>query len=236
MTAIAKLLSLAGVEGEWASALEREGVHYHADVMHLSSGWLTCLGLTFTEAHNLITTAWSAHAAGGVDCYVEILAAASIRQAEAKASLERIVEQLDGPVRECVEEARRLLENPDPRSACLALTCATRAQTRCQEGDEEARSLCNASRMDIRDVLVWRVQLNCPWGDRDAFVAALQQAYGRPVDKCSMSRILHSHNKLIGGSFPSSFLSKCKCESEARGYTKRPAKKKRAAMEVDENP
>ena len=89
--------------------------------------------------------------------------------------------------------------------------------------------------MAVRDALVWRVQLNCLWGDRDAFMASLEEAYGRPVDNSSLSRILHAHNKLIGEHFASTFLSNCKCESEARGC-KRPARKKKVAMEVDENP
>ena len=84
---------------------------------------------------------------------------------------------------------------------------------------------------------MWRVQLNCLWGDRDAFMEALEQAYGRPVDHTSLSRILHAHSKLIGDNFPSSFLSKCKREAEARGR-KRAGKgkqKKGAAMDVEED-
>ena len=199
--------------------------------------WLTDLGLTYTEGHNLLATAWSVHAAGGIEHYSKIVATATVRQAEVKAYLEALVEQLDGPVRDCVEEARRFLQKPDSRSACLALTCATRAQTRCEVDDDAGRDLCAAARIAVRDVLVWRVQLNCLWGDRDAFMEALEQAYGRPLDHTSLSRILHAHGKLIGDNFPSSFLSKCKREAEARGRKRadKGKQKKGAAMDVEED-
>ena len=231
--ALAQLLSLAGIDAARASDLGSKGVCSHVDAMHVTPYWLTCLGLTLTEAQNLLMTAWSAHAAGGIDKYLKIVVASTVKQAEVTASLQIAIDQLaEGPVRDCLCDALEHLGNPDARSAALALTCATRAQTQCKKEDEVARALCNASRMDIRDVLVWRTQLASVWGDRDAFVAALQQAYGRPVDNCSMSRIMQSHSKMIAEHFPSCFLSKCKCDSEARGY-KRPAKKEKKGSDME---
>ena len=235
MTPIAQLLSLAGIDTKWERELSAKAVRSHRDIMHVPVCWLTCLGLTFTEAHSLLTTAWSVWSAGSMDNYLKILAASTIKQAEVTASLQSAIDQLDeGPVRDCLCDALEHLGNPDARSGALALASAARAQTQCSHDDEAPRSLCGAARIAIRDAFVWRVQLACVWGDRDAFVDALEQAYGRPVDECSMSRILNSHNKMIGANFPSAFLSKCKCESEARGYAKRPPKKKRAAMETED--
>ena len=229
MTPIAQLLSLAGIDTKWERELSAKAVRSHQDIMHVPVCWLTCLGLTFTEAHSLLTTAWSVWSAGSMDNYLKILAASTTKQAEVTASLQSAIDQLDeGPVRDCLCDALEHLGNPDARSGALALASAARAQTQCSHDDEAPRSLCGAARIAIRDAFVWRVQLACVWGDRDAFVDALGQAYGRPVDNRSLSRILHSHNKMIGENFPSSFLSKCKCEAEARGR-KRPPKKKRAA-------
>ena len=201
-------------------------------IAHVSVPWLTSAGLTYSEAHQLLLTAWSAHAAGGVDFYIEILTAASIKQAETKTSLERVLDQLQGAARDCMEGASRHLDNTDARSAALALTCVSRALTRCEANDVVGHALCAAARIAVRETLAWRVQLNCVWGDRQSFITALEQAYGsRPLDHTSLSRILHAHGKLIGDNFPSAFLSKCGCEAESRGC-KRPARKQKKGSDV----
>jgi hypothetical protein len=230
---LAQVLSVAGIDDTWIEALQRKGVSGAEDLLYVSESWLNVLGFSFSDAHHLLAVAWSVHAAGGLEQYLDIAMSACIKQAEVQAFLETTTAQLEeGPVQDCVAHALKHLEITGPRNAALALTCATRAHTLCKETDA-ARTLVGEARIAVRDVLAWRVQLACVWGDRDAFLQALEQAYGgRALDKLSISRVLLSHNKAVAELFPSAFLSQCKCEAEQRG-SGRSAKKKRSATKLE---
>ena len=96
------------------------------------------------------------------------------------------------------------------------------------------RTLVGDARIAVRDVLAWNVQLVSAWGDRDAFLHALDQAYGgRPLDKLSISRVLLSHSKAVAELYPSAFLSQCQCEAEQRGSSP-PAKQKKKKTSATE--
>ena len=97
------------------------------------------------------------------------------------------------------------------------------------------RKLVGEVRIAVRDVLTWRVQLACPWGDRFAFLEALEAAYGRPLDTLSLSRVLQSHNKAGAELFPSAFLSSSKVDVEAQGRCCRPARKKKKQTSEQED-
>jgi hypothetical protein len=235
MSDLAQVLSLAGIDEAWIEYLQREGVHKNDDLLYVSESWLKALGLSFSDAHQLQTVAGSVCAAGGLELYLDIAMSACIKQAEVQAFLETTKAQLEeGPVQDCVARALKHLEITGPRNAALALTCATRAHTLCKENDA-ARTLVGEARIAVRDVLAWRVQLACVWGNRDAFLQALEQAYGgRPLDNLSISRVLLSHNHAVAELFPSAFLSQCKYEAEQRGSGRcRPAKKKRYAPKLE---
>lgn len=233
---LAQLLSLAGIDTRCTDPLMSNGVRGHKDLLHVSDIWLTCLGLSFAEARQLLVTAWSTHSAGGPEHFLDISTFATLKQAHVKALLDSsitLVPAEGGPVLDCLVHALDHLERPDPRNGALALTACTRGQTLCK--DPATREMLGETRMAVRDAFVWRVQMASVWGDRASFLNELEKAYGRPLDPLSISRMLQSHNQTVAMNFPSAFLSSCKCEAEARGGGRPARRKKRTTTPADDH-
>jgi hypothetical protein len=224
---LAHLLPIAGIDSRWADSLVSKGVHGYKDLLFVSNLWLTCLGLSNAEAHQLLVTAWSTHSVGGPEEFLNISTFANLKQAHVKALLESsiaLVTAEGGPVLGCLAHALEHLEWPDPRNGALALTACTRGQTLCK--NPATREMLGETRLAVRDAFVWRVQMASVWGDRTSFLSELEKAYGRSLDQLSISRMLQSHNQTVAMNFPSAFLSTCKSEADARGGG-RPARRKK---------
>ena len=115
-----QLLSPAGIDSRWADLFTSKGVQSHNDLLYVSDVWLTCLGLRFAEARQLLVTAWSTHSAGGPEQFLDILTFATLKQAQAKAQLESIITLVPEETRlvlNCLVHALYHLERPDPRNA-----------------------------------------------------------------------------------------------------------------------
>ena len=88
----------------------------------------------------------------------------------------------------------------------------------------------------VMDVVVWRLQLSVPFGNRDLFLSELEMACAGSCDVRFTSRVLLSHYKAVATRFPSAFLSQTKTHAlrSGRGCRARRANKstEAAAEEV----
>jgi hypothetical protein len=112
------------------------------------------------------------------------------------------------------------------RNAMLAFVSTSRGRASCRDG--ALRKAFDKALKSVRDCLVWRVQLSVPWGNREAFLAELERAYGGTVNQEMLAQFLHSHSKTICEEFPSAFLSNCKMRRRAP----RPPKAAKRAIEA----
>lgn len=101
-----------------------------------------------------------------------------------------------------------------PRNAVLALNATNRALASCQRGPLYAA--IDAAENAVRDTITLRVQVRVPMGNRDRYVAMLEDAYGGPISKDEFSHLMHSHSLTVCEKFPGAFLSKSKQETRRR--------------------
>lgn len=226
-------LTFAGLVEEWQAALEIYGVATPSDLLYVQPPSLVLLGLTFTEARQLLAVAWSIHAAGGIDQYAEVHAAAVDAEAAASDCLQGAIALLEeGTVRDFIGHAHKhLLESQEPRAAALALTATARARASCQ--DSELRKVLRAAVHTMTDALVWRVQTRVPFGNRDAFLYELEWAHAQPLDNTTRSKLLLSHYKTVAERFPSAFLSQAKIDAARTGRGCRKVKAKKTTEQTD---
>ena len=222
-----QVLSFSGLVEEWGPALEAFGVATVIDLLNVQPSFLVMVGLTFSEAQQLLAVAWSVHAAGGVEAYNEILSVAEEAECKARDLLESTEATLE--VRGSLGHARKHLDaSRDPRAAVLALTAVERGRASCP-GAEAVKSLGVVVHA-VTDALIWRVQLRAPFGSRDAFLFQLEMAYAHPLDDTTKSRLLLSHYKAVSTRFPSAFLSQAKTDA-LRSKRGRRTTKARQSME-----
>ena len=132
----------------------------------------------------------------------------------------------EGSVRDCLAHARKHLEEElrGPRSAVLALTAIERARASCN-GASWAKSLAVVVHA-VTDVVVWRIQVSVPFGNRDLFLSELEMACAGSCDVHLTSRVLLSHYKCVAKRFPSAFLSRGKTVALRSGQGCRARKEK----------
>jgi hypothetical protein len=227
-----QVLSFAGLAEAWMSTLEAYGVASLQDLLYMQPASLVLLGMTLGEARQLLTVAWSVHAAGGIDRYEEMLLAAGSAEAAARDVLQTVMAALDeGAVRGFFGHAQTLLASGEPRAAALALTAVERALASCK--DSALRKVLCPAVHAVTDALIWRVQLRAPFGHRDAFLYELEMAHAQPLEDTKRSKLLLGHYKAVAARFPCAFLSQAKLDAaRSAGGRCRKAKAKKATAQA----
>ena len=114
----------------------------------------------------------------------------------------RVAEEKERDWAQELGQARRLLVDPSAADAARALTVITAAAANCMD----ALSTLMAAERAARDVLVLQRCAETDPGDREAFIAAAEDACGGPLDLHQRSALLLAHQK-IAGHLPGSFQS-----------------------------
>ena len=223
-----QVLIYAGLVEEWLPVLETYGVATPSDLLFLQCPSLVAMGIPFTQARSLLSVAYSVHACGGVDQYAEVVAAAGDAENEAMDKLDVLLAALEdeGAVSNCLVHAHKLLQDsPGARGAVLAATAVERALSSGQ--DAGLRKALAPAVHAVMDVVVWRIQLSVPFGNRDLFLSELEMACAGSQDVHFASRVLLSHYKAVATRFPSAFLSQTKTHAlrSGRGCRARRANK-----------
>ena len=137
-------------------------------------------------------------------------------------------------MRDCLAHARKHLEEElrGPRCAVLALTDIERARASCN-GASWAKSLAVVVHA-VTDVVVWRIQVSVPFGNRDLFLSELEMACAGSCDVHLTSRVLLSHYKCVAKRFPSAFLSRGKTVALRSGQGCRARKEKKSTDSAPE--
>ena len=91
-----QLLAFAGLVEEWGPLFAACGVATVSDLVYVQPSSLGMLGLTLSEAHQLLDVAWSVYAVGGVEAYAEVQMAASAAEGAALGILASVIAALDG--------------------------------------------------------------------------------------------------------------------------------------------
>ena len=148
-------------------------------------------------------------------------------RATARTSLAAVLmarEPLSEEVVTCLIYAKGIADHTDapPELVAKALAAVSRAVACCPPGPLNL-SISTAEK-SVRDLLIWKTQLGCTLGDRQAFVDALTLAVGAEHINTNMfSHLLHAHNKEVCPRFPDAFLSNAaRAARRRRARTRRP--------------
>ena len=175
-------------------------------LVNIGADSAACSSPQYTSAEGL---AWLVYLAGGPEQWRAIVACASSAEDMAAAGLDLAWEhpQLDGWTRDCILHAREQLRaHACTRNAILALRALLAASLR--------EALTDAVQ-SVRCALVWRAQLTVGWGDKEAFLAALECAYGKPLDTPFLDSVMLAHYAAISRLFPSAYLEHHHCFAAA---------------------
>ena len=143
---------------------------------------------------------------------IEIMhAACKFAEDHAKAALDRAwAEDRRREVAPIVMRARLHLANTE-RTAALAVRAenAVKLATWFVVGHTTKRALETAM-LQIRDIIVLRVQMGVPLTSRAHFISNLEDAYHGQLQRNTLAQLLHAHSKVVGSLFPHCFKSNSK--------------------------
>ena len=217
MMSIGDLLPFYGLAHHEAR-LRASGIHSTYDLFYFTEYELLRIGISLVEARMLLSslaggwTDWSgatATSAYDPSMMSDVQMRANEKEREAVETLQSCLQLAckHKIVTQSIQHAlQRLNDIHDfASSAFLALTATSRARASCR--DRDLRKALDRALKVVRDVVVWRVQMNVPWGNRQAFLDELERAHGSPVNQEMLAQLLQSHSKTICEEFPSAFLS-----------------------------
>ena len=207
---LAQVLALAGFAPQWREVLADVGIDDVTSPSLLyatNKGFAHQTGMHQLEARQFLEVAWLVHMAGGIEQWRSIVACAGAAEdiAAARFELTLALPQLDHWTRSCVTHAREQLRSPGNRNAYLAWMTLVNGCASCPLAGSLREAVTGCERA-VRRVLVWRVQLSVGWVDREAFLVALECAYGKPLEETFLECIMHTYCKAIAQQFPSAFF------------------------------
>ena len=126
-----------------------------------------------------------------------------------------------------IEIAISLFSNNDdavPKATVEASRRLQYAKKLTREAPKTLFSALDNAIQSVRDSLILRVQLRVKLGDRDAFIAELELAYGSRMDDEEKSLFMLSYRKVVWEKFASAFESKAKMENDLRTIPRPPKK------------
>ena len=126
-----------------------------------------------------------------------------------------------------IEIAISLFSNNDdavPKATVEASRRLQYAKKLTREASKTLFSALDNAIQSVRDSLILRVQLRVKLGDRDAFIAELELAYGSRMDDEEKSLFMLSYRKVVWEKFASAFESKAKMENDLRTIPRPPKK------------
>ena len=225
---------------EWVDVLANLGVTEVPDLQHLTDAELSATGMRLVHLRKLRAAAGPPAPEAGIPVQLAALpisygdndegpteaanqaakmekCAAAAQTIASKALATALALSGRDKVQETIMWVKERVDDntSSPGISASALIATSRALASCLAGDLNA-ALVIAERL-VRDVLIWRVQLHSPLGDRCSFVACLMAAVGATnIDANMFSQLIQSHSKEVCSRFPNAVFNNANKESVKR--------------------